>query len=194
MELARNFIVMYSSKGKFSQFAVPGPAPFFRSDIFHQKSESSEVAELQTWVSILIDKVGSKMAFLSESPQCALIEFGNKVRNDRDIGTIIVLIVEIEKQDGTKHYWWASVPAFILRRFCGDLETLNRYFAKPLGDYVCREIRKEVNPAYVKKCTTFVTDAYQTPHEMNEPEFFTKIYINPLMFDGDGIPERMAMG
>lgn len=182
MELAKNFIAMYSPKGKFSQFAVDGPTPFFRSDLFQQKSDNSEVAELQTWVSILIDKMGNKMAFLSEAPQCALIEFGNKVKNDRDIGTQIVLIVEIEKEDGSKHYWWASVPTFILRRFLGDLETLSREFAKPLGDYVCREIRKEVNPAYVKKCTAFVTDAYQTPREMNEPEYFTEVFVSQLMF------------
>lgn len=181
MNLARNYITEFSVNGNFSEFTVCGPAPFFRSDIFANKSGNTEIAELQEWILTLIDKLGGNMQYLLEAPECALLEFAHKTRTDRDLGPQIILIVEIEKEGERQHYWWVAVPTSIFERFTGDVETFDRKIAKPLAYYVCEVIREKVKSLDVKKCTAFVASAQQTPKTLNMPEFFTEVIFDPSL-------------
>lgn len=180
MNLARNYITEFSANGKFSEFAVCGPTPFFSMDIWRYIPKNSENANLRKWILALIDKLGDKMQYLLEAPQCALLEFTKHASNARDLGPKIILIVEIEKEGKRPHYWWTAVPTCNFERYLGDIETFNKEFAHPLASYVCEEIDKKVNPLDVKKCTAFVTSARQTPQILNMPEFFTKTRITPI--------------
>ena len=151
-----DFISKYAIDGTVHDFNVFGPTKFRPSEL-----------------------TDSRPAF-RDAPTCAMALQWKSMANKKERGKIIILLSEIERDDGDVHYWFTPVLTEIF--MLTELGDFMKYVALPISDYTCRVISKAVDEKRVKRYTAYCMESDINPEGYKGTMNFTQLTINPLFF------------
>ena len=151
-----DFIAKYAIEGTVHDFNVFGPTVFRRSEL-----------------------TDDMMAFM-DAPWSAMALQWKSMANKKERGKYIILLSEIERNDGDIHYWFTQVLTEIF--MLPKLDDFLKYVAFPISEDTCRVIKKAVDENRVKRYTAYCMESDINPDGYKGTMNFTQLTIDPLFF------------